>query len=71
MVAEGLVEGFGGAAGYCVECDEAAVFVDGDVFDGGHEGAGEAMAAVIGMDEELGYFGAVLLVWGHVENQLD
>ncbi len=71
LVAEGLVEGFGAAAGYCVEGDEGAVFVDGSMFKGGHERAGEAVATVGGMDEQLGYFGAVLLVWGHVENQLN
>ena len=37
LVAEGLVEGFGRAAGYGVEGEEGAAFVDGDVFEGGHE----------------------------------
>ncbi len=71
LITEGLVEGFGGAAGYCVESDESAVFICCYVFEGGHERAGEAVAAVNGMDEELGNLSAVLLIGGHVENQLD
>ncbi len=71
LVAEGFVEGFGGAAGDGIEGDEGAIFVNGYVFDCGHKCAGEAVAAVVWMDEELGNFGAMLLIGWHVENQLN
>lgn len=71
MVAEGEVEWLGEAACYSVEGDEASVFINGDVFEGSHEGSGDAVAAMIWMNEQLGDFGAVLLIWRHVEDQLD
>jgi len=71
LVAEGFVEGFGGAAGNGVEGDEGAIFFNSYVFDCGHKCAGEAVTAVLWMDEEFGDFSAVPLVGRHVENQLN
>lgn len=71
LVAELEVELFGGAAGGGVESEERAVVFDGFDFEGLHELAGDAFAAGCGVDEELGDLGAVGLVGGRVEEELD
>lgn len=70
-VAEGVVEGLGFVAGGGVEHEESAAEGEGELFDGEHEGTGDAAAAGGGVDEEFFDFGAVGLIGGGVDVELD
>ncbi len=70
-VAEGKIKGLGFIAGGGIEEEEGAAEGEGELFDGLHEGTGNAAAAGRGVDEEFSDFGAVGLIGGCIDVELD
>src|SRR2546429_6086341 len=69
--AEILIKACGVAVGDGVEDQERLAAFAGGGFGGAHQGGAKAPAAGAAMDEHLGQIGAVGLVFGQVEDQLD
>lgn len=69
--AEALVEAVGVTVGDGIENEEGSVVLARGGFGGAHEGFAEAAAACAGVNEHLDEVGAVGLVVGKIEDELD